>query len=131
MILKVNMNETLICTVCDKKWQRLRSRGRKPVVCPTCAAQEQLDNEELIIAPKIQNNKDDLNSDVKSILCNVYNTYYPKDNTVYKMTESKSKVKWICVHCNFEMISVIPLTATPLHKCAKNTSSLTELSLAK
>ena len=125
------MNETLICTVCDKKWQRLRARGRKPIVCPTCASQEVADNEELLITPKVETHNTDLTSDVKSILCNVYNAYYPKDINVYKITESKPKVKWVCVHCNFEMVSVIPLTAVPLHKCSKNTSSLTELSLAK
>lgn len=131
MVLKVNMKETLICTACHNKWQRIRARGRKPVLCPTCAAKKVSDNQELLVAPKVEANNIDLNSDVKNILCNVYSTYYPKDNNVYKITESKSRVKWVCVHCDFEMITVIPLTAVPLHKCSKNTSSLTELSLAK
>jgi hypothetical protein len=125
------MNETLVCTVCDKKWQRLRARGRKPIVCPLCVIQEESDNRELLITPKVETHNTDLTSDVKNILCNVYSAYYPKDINVYKITESKPKVKWVCVHCNFEMVSVIPLTAVPLHKCSKNTSSLTELSLAK
>ena len=125
------MKETLTCTVCDKKWQRVRARGRKPILCPACAAQEVADNEELVITPKIETHNTDLDPSVKDVLCNVYNSYYPKDINVYKMTESKPRVKWLCVHCNFQMVSVIPLTDVPLHKCSKNTANLVELSLAK
>jgi len=30
-------NEILTCNSCSQKWQRPKSRGRKPVVCPECA----------------------------------------------------------------------------------------------
>ncbi len=125
------MNETLTCTVCDKKWQRVRTRGRKPVVCPACAAQETIDNQELMITPKIESTSLDIDSDIKNVLCSVYNTYYPKDVNVKNITQSKSNVKWVCPKCNYKMTTVIPLVAAPLHKCSKNTSSLIELSIAK
>ena len=32
------MKEMLECTQCDRKWQRDKVRGRKPVVCFECAA---------------------------------------------------------------------------------------------
>lgn len=131
MILKVNMNETLICTACDKKWQRVRTRGRKPVLCPTCTAQQVSHNQEPLVSSIVETDNANFVSDIKSIVCNVYNTYYPRDVVVYKLTESKSKVNWVCHYCGYEMISVIPLTAVPLHRCSKNTSSLVELSLVK
>lgn len=30
------MNETLTCGECGNDWARMRKRGRKPKVCPTC-----------------------------------------------------------------------------------------------
>lgn len=32
--------ESLTCTRCGRTWQRTRSRGRKPVLCDTCRAQD-------------------------------------------------------------------------------------------
>ncbi len=125
------MKETLTCTVCDKKWQRVRTRGRKPVVCPECFAKETADNEELIATPKVETHNTDLDPSIKSVLCNVYSTYYPTDVNVKQITQSKSNVKWVCPQCNYKMTSLIPLVAAPLHKCSKNTSNLIELSIAK
>lgn len=34
---ETRMKETLECTQCDKKWERQKARGRKPIVCPECA----------------------------------------------------------------------------------------------
>lgn len=34
------MIQTLECSECDRTWERPRSRGRRPLRCPTCAAME-------------------------------------------------------------------------------------------
>lgn len=124
------MNETLICTVCGGKWQRLRVRGRKPAVCPQCIAEEisdfeiRDDNINLALRTSATDSQ-------KNIVSNVYNSYYPKDAAVCEITKSKPKTKWFCIYCGFEMVTLIPLTAVPLHKCAQNTSTLVELSLSR
>ena len=89
------MKETLECTQCDKKWERKRARGRKPIVCPECA---------------------DFNQEQEA---------EQKKNTTTAVQESHESVSytfppvsyWMCPNCDQTISVHVGLNHVPIHPC--------------
>lgn len=87
------MKEILQCTQCDIKWERKKTRGRKPVVCPECAklnAQEQANQK---YTPTTKEN-----------LSPVKYAYPPVSY-------------WVCDVCSQTLSVHIGLNYAPIHNC--------------
>ncbi len=99
------MIEKLQCTQCDARWGRQRTRGRKPLVCPTCAdlnAQEGLPSKpkaKLAVASPVE-----------------------KSTRIFKVyIEGPSE--WQCNICSVMMKVPLGVTAIPLHRCSKKSNT--------
>lgn len=120
------MEEKLTCSQCSKTWSRVRSRGRKPVLCPKCVASN--------TTPPVQTQKptkpldtskpdfkDQLNDD-KSKLALVYQSLYPvpsRDDDQLK-NQNPNGSTWKCDHCGYTIKIGVILSDIPTHKCNEN-----------
>jgi len=89
------MKETLECTQCDIKWERKKTRGRKPIVCPSCAevnAQEENSAKTKLYKPSIEQESE--------VECK-----YPAVS------------HWICDICEQTVSVHIGLNYPPVHNC--------------
>lgn len=89
------MKEILECTQCDKKWERERTRGRKPIVCPQCAqinAEEAKSQENVVSVEKTTKQKE------------VNYTYSPVSY-------------WMCPNCDQTISVHVGLNYIPMHPC--------------
>ena len=98
------MKEKLECTRCEQKWERERTRGRKPLFCPTCTeinAQEETEH-----APK---------SITKAV------DPIEVSNRVYAFYVAGPS-HWLCDHCDITLKVSVGITEPPMHLCAKRRS---------
>jgi ribosomal protein L37AE/L43A len=130
------MEETLTCSQCSKKWKRQRTRGRKPVVCPKCVA----NNTE---PPKINQNQNTVSTEPKvqpkviadclkpdkSELIAVYQSLYPKPSKESDQLKNQgsSGTTWKCTHCGYTLVIGVILSDIPTHKCSENSIRVREL----
>jgi hypothetical protein len=102
--------EELICEQCDSQWQRAKSRGRKPKLCPTClesssllpVVEEETDTEQEI--PLAQEP--------------------PLEKTAYKPNS-----KWLCNACGAKIQIGVGINDAPMHKCPKRANRVLPLEL--
>jgi len=89
------MKETLECTQCDKKWERKKVRGRKPVVCPDCASfnEEQEAEQKQEVVASIEKSHE-----------SVTYTFPPVSY-------------WMCPNCDQTISVHVGLNYVPIHPC--------------
>lgn len=122
------MDETLKCGTCGKSWSRIKTRGRKPVLCPQCTANATEPPKEIIqnITNKNTDSKDINIERPKNIIANVYRSLYPKvDNDQLK--NQKPGTKWKCPACGYTLTVFVSLADIPVHKCDPNSITQREL----
>lgn len=98
------MNEKLQCTQCDARWERLKARGRKPLVCPSCA---DLNAQEALQAPKKPRKERVRVPQVQEYSNKTYKFFIPGPSM------------WICEFCLTEIKVLVGVTQTPEHPCSK------------
>lgn len=86
--------EILFCTVCSSQWERNKTRGRKPKLCPQCLESSNSFSE--------QTENGDSTSET-----NLSSYTYPP------------KTKWKCTSCGIKFQTLIPVSFLPAHKCQK------------
>jgi len=89
------MKETLECTQCDKKWERKKARGRKPVVCPDCSDfnQEQASEQKQHTVVTVQEDHEP-----------IHYTFPPVSY-------------WMCPNCDQTISVHVGLNHVPIHPC--------------
>lgn len=89
------MKETLECTQCDKKWERKKVRGRKPIFCPECFEynKEQEDEQKKHVVVRVQESND--------------STSYTFPPVSY----------WMCPNCDQTISVHVGLNYVPIHPC--------------
>jgi len=92
--------ETLICTQCNKKWNRPKSRGKKPKFCSTCKDPQQLSHTIDL--------EDDIDYEIPLIQED------PPPPTKYK-----PNTKWICHSCGAFVKTGVGVNLPPTHSCKK------------
>jgi hypothetical protein len=98
------MKEKLNCARCEQKWERERTRGRKPIFCPECTeinAQEETEHASSLSVKAIKSIED---SD------KTYKFYIPAPS------------HWLCDHCDVILKVNVGLIEAPMHLCAKRRS---------
>ena len=98
------MKEKLECARCEQKWERERTRGRKPIFCLECTeinAQEEVEHA--------------VRSAVKSV-----KTIEDSDRTYKFYIPAPSQ--WLCDHCDATLKVNVGVTDVPAHLCAKRRS---------
>jgi len=128
------MQESLICSVCEKTWKRNKTRGRKPTVCTKClkssiqASNSKPKQPNQKSEPKINIPDNNLNSDKKTLELtprHVYSSLYPRDPLSKEIAEStKNGSTWKCKGCGNIMRLDLSITAVPTHKCSPNSSKI-------
>lgn len=123
--------EKLTCSQCSKKWTRVKSRGRKPLFCPSCIAKNttpppvQPKAAVKSSPPKEEEKEEKLSTDslnTKSKLAVVYKALYPapsKDSDQLKDQGPNGSV-WKCSHCGYTLTIGVILSDIPTHKCDPN-----------
>lgn len=93
--------EILTCTVCSSEWERIRTRGRKPVMCPDCvqAATPPLEID-------YEDEDEDLNPSTPDFVDMSHYAYPPKS-------------KWRCKHCEIRFEICVAMDYAPAHRCSK------------
>lgn len=89
------MKEILECTQCDKKWERKKARGRKPVICPDCVSFNEEQEAEQRQQP------------VSFIEQNYESVNYTFPSVSY----------WMCPNCDQTISVHVGLNYVPLHPC--------------
>lgn len=102
--------EELICEQCDSQWQRAKSRGRKPKLCPTC-----LESSSLVLVVEEEN---DPIEDIPLV------QEPPLEKTTYKPNS-----KWICNACGAKIQIGVGINDAPMHKCPKRANRVLPLEL--
>ncbi len=100
--------ETLTCTQCSSTWNRQKTRGRKPKLCPSCIqtleqVEQELD-EDIEIPLDIQED--------------------PPSRTKYK-----AGTKWKCNSCGVSVKISIGINDPPTHPCKKRLKKIFALEL--
>lgn len=94
--------EELFCESCKKVWNRQKTRGRKPRVCPDCVPQ-------LVVQQDVlQEDDDDILSDIPVI-----------DEPPLAPTKYPANTKWRCPSCGASVKIGIGINDPPTHKCPK------------
>lgn len=89
------MKETLECTQCDKKWERKKARGRKPVVCPDCA----------------DFNQEQASEQKQQTVVTAQENYEPTNYTFPPVSY------WMCPNCDQTISVHVGLNHVPIHPC--------------
>jgi len=97
--------EILVCSSCSKKWERHKTRGRKPLVCPECVS--------LSVS-----NKDSSSSVKQKAEPFQQKQVSKKDNSIKYPAPSH----WICKSCLISVKIHISLEYPPIHLCKKRLS---------
>jgi len=97
------MRELLQCTQCDAKWEREKTRGRKPLVCPSCFQINLKEGQTTFCSKVIKKDLTEIEVDFK----------YP------------SISYWFCPDCNQTLIVHVGLNYTPVHVCKAKRNMLT------
>lgn len=122
------MEETLKCGTCGKNWNRPKTRGRKPVLCPQCVADVTEPPKEIIqnLTTKNTDSKQQVSERPKNIISSVYRSLYPKvENDQLK--NQKPGTKWKCTSCGYVLTVYVSLADIPVHKCDPNSITQREL----
>jgi hypothetical protein len=101
--------EKLTCSKCNKNWQRISSRGRKPKFCPKCAA----DSTPVPVqkAPKTAQKAPKATKPASS------DVVYPAPS------------KWTCKSCETKIEVCVGIKEAPIHKCPKRAMRVLGLEL--
>lgn len=107
--------EKLICQKCRKEWERVPSRGRKPVLCPSC-----------------------LSSSKSTTVLKKVETKIPHNQSASNLQPSESEpfpypapTKWLCSSCGASVQILVDLKYAPTHHCAKRLRRLFALELVR
>jgi len=123
------MEETLKCTSCNKKWTRIKTRGRKPVFCPKCIAKTTEPPKEIIQSlnkpSQIQEDKPQV-ADDKKLIQNVYKYFFPEVQDD-QLNNQKSGSKWQCPSCKYTLTLYVAISDIPYHRCTPSSSTKREL----
>lgn len=92
------MKELLECTQCDKKWERVKSRGRKPIVCPDCFKINKQQETE-------QNEQKESKVIVSSVLSEPVQTRFSPVSY------------WMCPNCDQTISVHVGIDHIPIHPC--------------
>lgn len=101
--------EKLTCSKCNKNWERISSRGRKPKFCPKCA--------------------------VDSTPVPVQKAPVPSQKPSKAMKTSESAIvypapsKWNCSSCHAKIEVGVGIKEAPVHKCPKRANRVLGLEL--
>jgi hypothetical protein len=128
------MQESLVCSVCEKTWKRNKTRGRKPTVCPKCLKSSIQISEPKQKQPN-QKSEAKISEPIKSIVEDkktsdvtykqIYQSLYPKDPSFEELREStKNGSIWKCQACANVIRLDVAVTATPTHKCNPNSNKI-------
>lgn len=128
------MQESLVCSVCEKTWKRNKTRGRKPTVCPKCLKSSIQISEPKQKQPN-QKSEAKISEPIKSIVQDkktsdvtykqIYQSLYPKDPSFEELREStKNGSIWKCQACANVIRLDVAVTATPTHKCNPNSNKI-------
>jgi|688.fasta_scaffold433807_3 hypothetical protein len=128
------MQESLVCSVCEKTWKRNKTRGRKPTVCPKCLKSSIQVSEPKQKQPN-QKSKAKISESIKSIVDDkktsdvtykqIYKSLYPKDPSFEELREStKNGSIWKCQACANIIRLDVAVTAIPTHKCNPNSNKI-------
>ena len=128
------MQESLVCSVCEKTWKRNKTRGRKPTVCPKCLKSSIQISEPKQKQPN-QKSKAKISESIKSIVDDkktsdvtykqIYQSLYPKDPSFEELREStKNGSIWKCQACANIIRLDVAVTAIPTHKCNPNSNKI-------
>jgi hypothetical protein len=98
------MKEKLECARCEQKWERERTRGRKPIFCPECTEINAQEEVEHASSPSVKAVKTIKDSD------RTYKFYIPAPS------------QWLCDHCDATLKVNVGVTDVPMHLCAKRRS---------
>ena len=126
------MEETLTCSQCSKKWKRQKARGRKPIICPKCVANNTQPPEPIqktttvSTKPKVETLAAQPD---KSLLVAIYQSLYPKPNKNDEQLKNQgpSGSVWKCTHCNYVLKIGVVLSDIPTHKCSEHSVRVREL----
>ena len=117
------MEEELTCTSCSSTWKRVRTRGRKPLLCPSCLsgqAQTIISTQTPIIK---SSQKDSVFSDLS--VSSVHSQMHPKPSNHQELKEStKNGSIWKCPGCGSTLKMFVSLSAVPTHRCTPDTVTL-------
>lgn len=92
---EIRMKEKLDCTQCDKKWERQKTRGRKPIVCPECA---------------------EINANEEAT--QKTSSYVPIEKDTEKTEYTYPPVSyWMCPNCDQTISVHVGLNHVPIHPC--------------
>lgn len=124
------MKETLTCSSCKKNWKREKSRGRKPVFCPSCTKKIVNSKPEKVVKKEVQLKTEQPKSEIvsiskdefkiKNIISQVYRDYYPENKDLIE--ETKNGSHWHCPRCRQDLVIHVPVCAVPTHHCPPNSS---------
>ena len=98
------MKEKLECARCEQKWERERTRGRKPIFCPECTEINAQEEAERADSPSMKTVKTIEDSD------KTYKFYIPAPS------------QWLCDHCDVTLKVNVGVIEVPVHLCAKRRS---------
>jgi hypothetical protein len=99
------MKEKLECARCEQKWERERTRGRKPIFCPKCTeinAQEEIEHATVSGLKAVKTSVKDSNR--------TYKFYIPAPSN------------WACEHCDATLKVNVGVIEVPMHACVKRRS---------
>lgn len=118
------MKETLTCSSCNKNWNRIPARGRKPVLCPKCSkAAIASKNKKQVSKQVVELKKEEqplVSSTPEITISQVYKNLYPGDKELIESTKNGST--WHCAKCNQHLSTEVPVAAVPTHHCPPNSS---------
>lgn len=117
------MQETLTCTLCKSEWTRQRARGRKPVLCPQCLSQSELQANQAVLQP-VSTQKSEPSSTPSSRLSlrTVFGGLFPKYQNAEELAEStKNGSVWKCPSCSHVLKMNVAVTAPVTHRCTPDT----------
>lgn len=119
------MEEQLICSICKKKWFRLKTRGRKPTVCSKCVENQSSNMVEVIVEKKVESTIENNKSNIS--LVDVYREIYPRPSNYNEFVEStKNGSEWHCSSCKSSIKVQVPLVVPPTHYCPPKSSKIKE-----
>jgi hypothetical protein len=99
------MKEKLECARCEQKWERERTRGRKPIFCPECTeinSQEEIEHATVSGIKAVKTSIEDSNR--------TYKFYIPAPS------------QWLCDHCDVTLKVNVGVIEVPMHLCMKRRS---------
>lgn len=101
--------EKLTCSKCNKSWERVSSRGRKPKFCPKCAV-----DSTPVPVQKAPVPSQKLSKATK-----------PSDSPIVYPAPSK----WNCSSCHAKIEVGVGIKEAPIHKCPKRANRVIGLEL--